>query len=175
MLRNICIISFLIFSLSSYGQSELDTTREALEAGDYEVAYEKLLPLAEAGNPEAQYNLGVMYQEGLVVEQNYGKAVKWFRKAAEQGDVQAQYNLGGISHHGYGLQKDNVQAYAWAGIAAANGNTNAIQVHNYLEKHLTPNELEEARQLARELWEKYRNKNPDTSSFFIAPYFNEIN
>ena len=156
MLRNICIISFLIISLSSYGQSELDTAREAIEAGDYEVAYEKLLPLAEAGNPEAQYNLGVMYQEGLVVEQNYGKALKWFRKAAEQGDVQAQYNLGGISHHGYGLQ-------------------NAIQVHNYLETHLTPNELEEARQLARELWEKYRNKNPDTSSIFIAPYFNEIN
>jgi len=61
-------------------------------------------------------------------------------------------------HHGYGLQQDYVQAYAWTGIAAANGNANAVQGRIYLETQLTPNELEEARQLARELWDKYGNK-----------------
>ena len=38
--------------------------------------------------PEAQNNLGFMYREWLVVlNKNYGEAVKWYRKAAEQGDA----------------------------------------------------------------------------------------
>ena len=84
MLRNFCIILLLTVSLSSCGQSELATAREAYEAGDYDVAQEKLLPLAKAGNPVAQYNLGFMYYEGLGVKQDYAEAVKWFRKAMEQ-------------------------------------------------------------------------------------------
>ncbi len=40
---------------------------------------------AEQGNANAQYNLGVMYQQGWGVPRDYKKAVKWFRLAAEQG------------------------------------------------------------------------------------------
>jgi len=92
------------------------------------------------------------------VTQDYTEAVKWYRKAVAQGYALGQNNLGGMYHNGYGLQKDDIQAYAWAGIAAANGYTDAIQLRNYLETQLTPNKLEEARQLAREYWEKYGNK-----------------
>ena len=42
----------------------------------------------------AQYNLGVMYDNGDGVPQDYKEAVKWYRLAAEQGDASAQYNLG---------------------------------------------------------------------------------
>ena len=99
-----------------------------------------------------------MYTNGFGVQQDYTEAIKWYRKSAEQGNAVAQYNLGVMYNKGHGLQKDNVQAYAWTGIAAANGNADAVQARNYLETQLTPNELEEARQLARELWDKYGNK-----------------
>jgi len=40
--------------------------------------------LAEQGNVEAQYNLGVIYAEGRGVAKDETEAVSWFRKAAEQ-------------------------------------------------------------------------------------------
>ena len=49
---------------------------------------------ADQGVPDAQYNLGGMYQNGWSVPQNHPTAAKWFQKAADQGHAQAQYNLG---------------------------------------------------------------------------------
>ncbi|MDS7945504.1 tetratricopeptide repeat protein [Acinetobacter sp. V110_1] len=52
---------------------------------------------AENGDPIAQYNMGVVYQQGLSGEKvNLDKAVYWFKKAAEQGEEEAQANLGVI-------------------------------------------------------------------------------
>mgnify|MGYP003639806128 FL=1 len=50
--------------------------------------------LAEQGDAEAQNNLGVMYNYGNGVPENYEAAVMWYTKAAEQGYDKAQYNLG---------------------------------------------------------------------------------
>ncbi len=99
---------------------------------------------------------------------DYETSVALLIPLAEVGDAQAQTNLGAMYHHGYGLQKDNVQAYAWIGIAAANGYADAVQSRNYLETQLTPNELEEARQLARELWDKYGNTGIYFWMYFVA-------
>ena len=43
-----------------------------------------------AGIPKAQYNLGVSYDHGVGVPQDYAEAVKWYRKAAKQGHPTAQ-------------------------------------------------------------------------------------
>ena len=67
---------------------------EALEREDYETAYKLFLPLAEQGDADAQFNLGVMYDEGDGVPQDYKEAFKWYRLAAEQGDAFAQFELG---------------------------------------------------------------------------------
>jgi len=40
---------------------------------------------AEQGNAEAQYNLGLMYLEGLGVKQDNAEAYAWIRTAAAQG------------------------------------------------------------------------------------------
>ena len=56
-----------------------------LHAGDYATALQEWRPLAEQGNADAQYNLGVMYDNGQGVPQDYAEAVKWYRLAAEQG------------------------------------------------------------------------------------------
>ena len=49
---------------------------------------------AEQDNAPAQLNLGVMYQNGVGVTQDYVQAVQWYRKSAEQGDATAQLTLG---------------------------------------------------------------------------------
>ena len=42
---------------------------------------------AEQGDADAQFNLGVMYETGGGVLQDYAEAVRWYRLAAEQGHV----------------------------------------------------------------------------------------
>jgi len=40
--------------------------------------------LAEAGDSEAMFNLGVAYDKGVVVAKNYSTAISWYRKGAEK-------------------------------------------------------------------------------------------
>jgi len=48
---------------------------------------------AEQGDANAQFNLGICYQNGIGIEQDYKKAITWYRRAAEQGHVDAQHIL----------------------------------------------------------------------------------
>lgn len=41
--------------------------------------------LAMRGDIEAQFNLGVLYKDGVGVPQQHTEAIKWLRKAADQG------------------------------------------------------------------------------------------
>ena len=48
---------------------------------------------AEAGDAVAQYDLGVMYANGLGVPEDDAEAMRWYRLAADQGHADAQVNL----------------------------------------------------------------------------------
>ncbi len=78
----------------------------------------KYRPRAEAGDAIAQYNMGVLYNEGYGDERNYKEAFKWFRMAAEQGDPDAQNNLGIMYYEGQGVGKNYSQAFHWYSLAA---------------------------------------------------------
>lgn len=54
----------------------------------------KLEQLADAGNAEALYHLGMAYQTGSGVSEDHGKALEAFRKSAAMGDPLASYKLG---------------------------------------------------------------------------------
>ncbi|WP_307752988.1 tetratricopeptide repeat protein, partial [Neisseria gonorrhoeae] len=77
------------------------------------------------GNAAAQFNLGVMYENGQGVRQDYVQAVQWYRKASEQGDAQAQYNLGLMYYDGRGVRQDLALAQQWLGKACQNGDQNS--------------------------------------------------
>ena len=65
---------------------EADTKAlKAYAAGDYATALAEFLPLAKQGHIVAQYYLGLMYDEGQGVNQDYAEALKWYRRAAERG------------------------------------------------------------------------------------------
>jgi TPR repeat protein len=57
-----------------------------------------LIQAAERGDAEAQFNLGIMYENGVVdsryvAEGSRSEAMKWFLAAAEQGLARAQVKL----------------------------------------------------------------------------------
>ena len=95
------------------------------EKGNYTKAIEWYRKSAEQGYARAQYNLGVMYQNGYGISQDYTEAVKWCRKAAEQGDATAQSNLGWMYQDGKGVVKDVTEAVKWYRKSAEQGDARA--------------------------------------------------
>lgn len=59
----------------------IDDGVAAFFRGDYAAALQLLRPLAEQGDATAQTWLGVMYDEGKGVPQDYAEAVRWYRLA----------------------------------------------------------------------------------------------
>ena len=87
--------------------------------------FDEMMKLANESNSAAQFNLGVMYDNGDGVPQNDAEAVEWYRKAAELGLVDAQVILGNRYHDGKGVPQNDAEAIEWYRKAAAQGNTDA--------------------------------------------------
>ena len=77
--------------------------------------------LAEQGNAEAQFNLGLLYDRGHGVPKDKREALRWYRLAAAQGDTFAQNALGDNYWEGTGVPKDDTEAVRWWRLAAAQG------------------------------------------------------
>lgn len=77
--------------------------------------------LAEQGVASAQFNMGLIYKEGLGVDPNEAEALKWFRKAAAQKDANAQNQLGLMYLNGRGVLQDYQEALEWFRKAAEQG------------------------------------------------------
>jgi len=110
------------------GVDPLEDGVAAYQRGDFASALRLFQRLAEHGDASAQCNLGVMYEQGRGVAQNYREAMKWFRLAAVQGNASAQSNLGVMYYKGIN-QVDGYTSltatgggfcYLWAGVIPAN-------------------------------------------------------
>ena len=84
-----------------------------------------LLAKANAGNAEAQYQLGNAYNYGGEVRRDYAQALIWYRKGAEQGNADSEFELGGLYHFGHGVPPDDAQAFTWIMKAAEQGHLDA--------------------------------------------------
>ncbi len=121
---------------------------------DYEMAIKWYQMAADQGYASAQYNLGVMYDNGLGVLQDYKMAVKWYQMAADQGRASAQYNLGVMYDNGLGVVQDYKMAHMYFNISAANGNNLSREYRDEISVKMTPQQIAEAQQMAREWIEK---------------------
>ncbi len=63
----------------------------ALTDGNCALVTALLLPLAEAGDPEAQFRVGELYFQGAEIEKE--EARSWITKAASQGHAEAGLRL----------------------------------------------------------------------------------
>lgn len=68
---------------------------------------------ARLGLPDAQYEVGLMYANGIGVVQDFKQAMHWIRLSAERGHVPAQYLLGTRYATGVAIDKDEHQAFTW--------------------------------------------------------------
>jgi len=105
--------------------AQFEQAMAAYNAGNYKQAFHLLQPLAQQGDAEAQFNLGVMYSKGQGVAQSYQRALAWYQKAAHQGLAAAQYNLSKMYEDGRGVAQDYQQALAWYQKAANQGYSDA--------------------------------------------------
>jgi TPR repeat protein len=115
---------------------------------DESKALELLERASERGESEAQWGLGLFYDEGRAgLRPNPRQAVTWWRRAAEQGHRLAQLRLGVALVRGTGTRKNLEEAYAWL---AASGRPEAKAWIDSLEKELTAAMLAKAKKLAAE-------------------------
>lgn len=101
---------------------------------DYELSFEELKALAEAGIPEAQNRLGICYKQGhatKIVEKN---AAYWYHQAAKQGNPYAQYNLGMCYNDGKGVKQNTQEALEWFKLSAQQGHEHAMKMVDKIEE-----------------------------------------
>lgn len=109
-------VSAAPFAVTAYAQS--GSRPNSQEAA---TVLENARPLAEAGNANAQYNMGVLYDEGYGVDQSYATARGWYEKAAAQQYAKAEHNLGIMYQAGHGVPADDAKAAEWFKRAAEHG------------------------------------------------------
>ncbi len=122
-LRALLALSALL--CSAVAVAGLKEGYEALARKDYVTAANEYRPLAERGDPEAQYRIGRMYEFGNGYPKDPAQGIAWIRKAAAQDHVDAQQELGYVYATGDGVKQDYVQAAAWFRKAAAAGDAQA--------------------------------------------------
>jgi hypothetical protein len=84
----------------------LEDGQAAFDRKDYALAVQIWRPLADQGDAEAQYNIGLSY-----MSDNLDEAARWYGLAADQGNAKSQFALGNIYAVGHGVPKDLVKAY----------------------------------------------------------------
>lgn len=97
----------------------------AYKQGNYEGAYLHFLKAGNAGNVNAQTNIGIMFYYGKGKPQNYAESMRWFNKAAMQGNAFAMFNMGVMFYEGQGVARDLVEAYKWFFLAQERGDREA--------------------------------------------------
>ena len=117
---------------------------------DYVTAVQMWRPIADLGDADAQFALGVAYDNGQGVPKDYVQAVKWYRLAADQGNAKAQTNLGVAYAAGQGVPKDYTLAYMWSNLGAAGGNELGGKNRDAVAALMTSAQIGEAQRLSRE-------------------------
>lgn len=125
--RFVFTILILFSSLVSFSThaGELEQGFQAFTSGNYEEALRRWLPLAENGDHEAQYNLGILYMKGLGVEKDLKAAFNWYKRSAANGNTDAMYNLGIMYDKGRVIYRSTKDATKWWKKAAELGNADA--------------------------------------------------
>ena len=105
MIRKFLIFCFCFQFQISYS-NEFEKGMFALEMEDYERALYYLSFDAVQNNPKAQYNLGLMYKNGIGVQKDLNEALGWFILGSNNGHMLSKYALGLMYYNGEGVYKN---------------------------------------------------------------------
>lgn len=152
MARRLMVL-LLLASLSGPARAGFEEGLAAFYRLDYGAALDEWIPLAEAGDSRAQYQLALMYFRGEGLPQDYEKAALWYRRAAERGDVDAQLNLGLMHAQGLGVKQSFFEAFKWFELAVINSPNSEFYDKAYFNREnaasmLDPKAIEKAERWA---------------------------
>lgn len=82
----------------------------AYDRADYKSALRIWMGAAEAGDAEAQTNVGEIFERGIGGTPNPEAAALWYQKAADQNYSRALFNLGTLYEQGLGVPQDRLKA-----------------------------------------------------------------
>lgn len=117
-------LSLALFSTFAF--ADFQAGLDAYNHGDFATALKEWQPLAEQGEANSQYNLGLLYARGQGVTQDYAQALAWYQKAAAQDVPAAEYNLGVMYANGQGVPANPEEAKKWFLKAAEKGVGEAV-------------------------------------------------
>jgi uncharacterized protein len=110
-------------------EMDLDKLRVLSKKLRAEGRWEEVVPilkqLANLGDLNSLYGLGLLHMVGKGVDQDFFEAFKWFLKAAEQGHARAQFELGLLYENGHGVEQNKEVALQWFLKAAEQGDADA--------------------------------------------------
>ncbi|MBT8067058.1 MAG: sel1 repeat family protein [Gammaproteobacteria bacterium] len=94
---------------------------KAYSSTDYATALAEWQEIADAGDVNACYGMGLLYGNGFGVDLNDELALKYYLFAAEKGHAEAQYSLGIMHQNGWGVPIDEETGVKWYLLAADQG------------------------------------------------------
>ena len=118
---------YLILNNSYTNSNGNDSGSMAAEINLSDEDFQTIKSKADQGDAGAQFDLGVCYDNGYAVPQNYEEAAKWYRMAAEQGNADAQNNLGNLYYNGNGVPQSYTESLKWYRMAAEQNDANGQQ------------------------------------------------
>ena len=108
-------------------QADLQQGIDLMES-DPEAAMACFIAADETGNMKAARYVGLMYEQGLGVEQDYALAASWYEKSVGAGDLTSGYYLGLLYAQGLGVEQDYEKAAEYFASVAASENKSATGV-----------------------------------------------
>ena len=129
-ITGILAVLALMFSPISWG-ADFVKGQEAYNSGDYQTAIAEWQPLADGGDAEAQFGIGLLYANGFGVPLDDIEALKWYHLAADQQHANAQCNIAVMHANGWGVDQSDAEAFRWYSLAADQG---VIEAQNAVAK-----------------------------------------
>ena len=119
-------LAAFLFLISPFAFSgDFEKGWNAYSSTDYATALAEWQELADAGDKNAAYGMGLLYGNGFGVDMNDDLALKYYGTAAEQGHADAQFNLAVMHQNGWGVPQSDDEANRWYKLAADQGITQA--------------------------------------------------
>lgn len=126
----ILITATTIFTIETQAQDQENKNFQAgiaaYQANNLPLAYQEFLTAAKDGHADSQFNVGLMYEQGIGVGKDEKEAIEWYTKSAIQENSAAQFNLGVLYENGRGTQIDYAKANKWYRKASVQGDPLAI-------------------------------------------------
>ncbi len=147
LLMRISALLLVLATMFNPARADFDVGLEAYTVGDFDKAAQQWMPLAEAGDKAAQYHIGLLYEEGQSLEQNYDLARYWYLRAATAGFTDAYFALGEMYAKGRGTVPDRSLAYHWYSMAADQNHSRAKEIVGRYAPKLSNEQMAEARRI----------------------------